>query len=339
MQVDSPQQYTILRIKRKRNEEPLDALVVDSRPRRKKSRGTMNVFQFAETVEQAAWDDEQQKKDLQTRLSSLARESSQQSSPNVVPAPALAPAPAIPTSQGITTATPPVQHAPQPQGEDLSRRYTIVQPDKDGPPSEPGSRRRAPTAPPKVWSSKELQAAKSAFRMYDAVPSSSTLASLASATSAGSVSTAGEDAEMAKFLPMLQDYLKLNDTPLASELPPGSTLPSASAAVNGVDDDYVWDVFYQRPTTFQQLFEPSQSGNIGTLTGLPAELSGLYDSDSDSEWEDEDDEDSNAEDWYTNDYPDEDDERSVDSEGSDVFHEDSDEYADALDQDSEHEWR
>jgi hypothetical protein len=68
----SPQPYTILRIKRKRNEEPLDALgkrlgitylchrviktktVTESSLRRKK-RGGLDVFQFAETVEPEAW--------------------------------------------------------------------------------------------------------------------------------------------------------------------------------------------------------------------------------------------------------------------------------------------
>ena len=76
------EQYTILRIKRKRNEEPLDALgecfvhargqyilmlylVVESSAKRKKAKGGMNVFQFAETVEQDAWEDEKQKEDLQ----------------------------------------------------------------------------------------------------------------------------------------------------------------------------------------------------------------------------------------------------------------------------------
>lgn len=40
-------------------------IVVDSRLRRKKSRSALNVFQFAETVEPGAWDDEQKKKDLE----------------------------------------------------------------------------------------------------------------------------------------------------------------------------------------------------------------------------------------------------------------------------------
>lgn len=79
--------YTILRIKRKRNEEPLDALgklqfdyhcldhhhvesfplppVVESRVRRKKSRGGIGVFQFAQTVENDAWEDEKRQKVIQ----------------------------------------------------------------------------------------------------------------------------------------------------------------------------------------------------------------------------------------------------------------------------------
>ena len=75
--------YTILRIKRKRNEEPLDALgkshisgseqwrphvsapVIESTTRRKKSRPGLGLFQFAETVERKAWDNEGERKGLQ----------------------------------------------------------------------------------------------------------------------------------------------------------------------------------------------------------------------------------------------------------------------------------
>ena len=79
--VTTSQSCTILRIKRKRTEEPLDALgmaltnpmsydslyltVVDSRVRRKKSRGGVGVFQYAQTVENDAWDDVQRQKDIQ----------------------------------------------------------------------------------------------------------------------------------------------------------------------------------------------------------------------------------------------------------------------------------
>jgi len=39
--------------------------VVDSRVRRKKSRGGVGVFQYAQTVENDVWDDAQRKKDIQ----------------------------------------------------------------------------------------------------------------------------------------------------------------------------------------------------------------------------------------------------------------------------------
>lgn len=65
-----PQAYTILRIKRKRTDEPLDALVVDSVPRarRRKIKGGFDVFQFAETIERGALEDEEMKRDLQVQL-------------------------------------------------------------------------------------------------------------------------------------------------------------------------------------------------------------------------------------------------------------------------------
>lgn len=81
----SVQPYTILRIKRKRNEEPLDALgkhcsfsrpdttlipvylVVESGMPRKKSRAAMDIFQFAQTVEDDTWKDEARQRAIQVR--------------------------------------------------------------------------------------------------------------------------------------------------------------------------------------------------------------------------------------------------------------------------------
>ncbi|KAI0754619.1 hypothetical protein C8Q80DRAFT_1139964 [Daedaleopsis nitida] len=311
MEVDPPhtlqpqQPYAILRIKRKRHEEPLDALVVDAAPSRKKSKGGLNVFQYAGTVEEAEWNDEQQKRALETRLAGLARDSSarkrevQEMSnpaaaaqgipshlPAVSPARSVHSAPAF--SPGRTRA-----HGPR-------RTYTIVPQEEE---EDLHVRRRHATAPPKVWSGKELEALKRAaqFKMYEAVPS----------TSRGKAASAPTetDAEIEKFLPLLKDYLNV------SELPPPPQ-----------EDDYVYDVFYHRPTTFQELYEPGSSSNIAKLTGLPPELSGLDGEDSsDDEYSDEDDEDSNTEDWYTNDYPEEEESDRADEEDlSDEFHEQSD---------------
>ena len=66
------QPYTILRIKRKRNEEPLDALVVESGIRRKKSRGGMGVFKFAQTVEDGAWNDRKLHQRIQVSVSDVS---------------------------------------------------------------------------------------------------------------------------------------------------------------------------------------------------------------------------------------------------------------------------
>ena len=87
---------------------------------------------------------------------------------------------------------------------------------------------------------------------------------------------------------------------------PTGPVPNANAE----DEDYVWDVFYQRPT---KLSEWNAVANIGTLyvhlyhisrqvsdmlvchrTGLPPLTTDPSDSDSDTEPEDEADEDSNG---------------------------------------------
>lgn len=76
------------------------------------------------------------------------------------------------------------------------------------------------------------------------------------------------DSEMENFLPMLQDYLKINEISLAASAPPLAPSSSKAASRNkaaprsgadeqddetrigaeGDEDDYVWDVFYYRPT-------------------------------------------------------------------------------------------
>lgn len=303
--------YTILRIKRKRNEEPLDALVVESKNRRKKSRAGVDLFQFAETVEGNAWEDQQRQKALKDRITALA-----QLPVDERPAP-----PAL--------ATPPGQISRQ---QSTNPRYTIVQ--KDLPKEEP--KLAYPTAPPRVIPHKELRNAMPNFTLLDAVPSEPSIVAA--------------DSEMDNFLPMLQDYLKVHEISLADHnaeasatsapgaVPAsasGATLASSASADHQEDGDYVWDVFYRRAITQN---EWNKIANYGTLIGLPPSLNDPNESDSDAEPEDEDDEDSNAEDYYKNDYPDE--EESA-SDGSDMFHEaNSDVYSDYDDADEgDHEWR
>ncbi|OAX39878.1 hypothetical protein K503DRAFT_865065 [Rhizopogon vinicolor AM-OR11-026] len=263
--------YTIVRIKRKRTDEPLDALVVESGARRKKSRGGRGVFQFVQTVEETVWEDKKLQETLQNQISKLSQIDHEIIAPPKVSADA--------------TNLPGVQRGRQLADE--GRRYTIV------PTRESTENSKFATSPPKVISAKDVQS-QNDFRMYDAVPADQIQASPIF------------DSEMEKFLPMLQNYLRMNEEP--------SRVPSAITQA----EDYVWDVFYRRPCT---LNEWNSVANIGTLEGLPPSLDDPYSSDSESEEEDEADEDSNAEEYYKNDYPDEED--SDDSEGSDIFHESS----------------
>lgn len=165
--------YTILRIKRKRTEEPLDALVVESRSRRKKSRGGgLDVFQFAQTIETDAWDDVKARQNLQSQISKLA------------------------DSHGNSQASP-VREVRSPDAgrpmEEGNRRYTVRVAEAD---TRISSRRR-PTSPPKVISAKD--ASQNDFKMYDAVPADQEAA------------MQPLDLQMENFLPMLQDYLRLSE--------------------------------------------------------------------------------------------------------------------------------
>ncbi|PSS37029.1 hypothetical protein PHLCEN_2v1068 [Hermanssonia centrifuga] len=288
--VRNPQEsYTILRIKRKRTEEPLDALgnsvfifskyescssveltVVESRPRRKKSKGGLNVFQFAETVEHSAWDDERQKQDLESRISTLAR-AKKEAQPNATPIPP----PVAPPQEPEPVTQPSAASGLRSPVEDPSKKYTIVT--SESAESNKSTRSRRPTAPPKIHSAKDLE--KATFTMYDAVPSATSLASIV-----GSPSTE-IDNEIEKFLPMLQDYLNIN----ASESAVPASASASSIFTPQGENDYVWDVFYARPTSWRELY--GLKNNVGTVTGLPDD--DMYGSDTDSEGDDEDDEDSN----------------------------------------------
>lgn len=69
-----------------------------------------------------------------------------------------------------------------------------------------------------------------------------------------------------------------------------SALQSAKMASS--ESDYVYDIFYHRPST---LSEMEDAANFATVTGLPEGFDDDdYDFDSESEFEDEADEDSNG---------------------------------------------
>ncbi|KAJ3576299.1 hypothetical protein NP233_g546 [Leucocoprinus birnbaumii] len=289
------QSYTILRIKRKRNEEPLDALVVERRIRRRKTRGGPSVFQYAQTVEDDVWKDEKTQKDIQDRISRLAKE-------NATKSPA-----AMPLAQAESTSDVPL--SPTRSRKEQARRYTVVSPEE----KETLANRSANS--PKVLASKDLTKHRPVpdFKMYDAILSEKE-----------SISASQPDPEMDKFLPLLNDYLRIHDIPTHTEpntlATASHTKPGKGVTAADESDDYVWDVFYHRPASLSEW--NAVAARTGTITGLPGSAFDSDDSDTDSEAEDEADEDSNAEEYYKNDYPDE--ESDSEPENSDEFHEDSD---------------
>lgn len=273
----------------------MDALVVERSVRRKKTRGGAGVFQYAQTVEDGVWKDEKTQKDIQDRISRLAKENTAKAQITNVP---------VQTDSIVDTPS-----SPTCLRKEKTRRYTIVSPEENEP-----SAKRAAASPPKVYASKDLVKHPPVpdFRLYDAILSERE-----------SVLANQPDPEMEKFLPMLNDYLKIHDIPTHAEL---NTFAAASNTKHGKDafadesDDYVWDVFYHRPASLSEW--NSVAARMGTITGLPGSVLGSDESDSGSEAEDEADEDSNAEEYYKNDYPDE--ESDSEPENSDEFHEESD---------------
>ncbi|VDB94146.1 unnamed protein product [Peniophora sp. CBMAI 1063] len=288
VQTETRGNYTILRIKRKRTDEPLEALVVNSK--RRKSRGGVDVFQFAETVEGAAWENEEERKVLQERVSALARQQSKRPEQ-----------PAAGSKRTDAVLSPPVDVRPPKS----ARHYRIL----------PQLHEQA-NAPPKVQSSKDVSRAQ-AFKMYDAVLETETAQTPAPE----------DDPEMEKFQSLLQDYLKVHDIDPSASSPSTSSaggVPiAAPAPLPPTDDpDYVWDVFYHRAGLMDDL-EELPAVNVGTLTGLPGNFDAGDSDDEESVEGDEADEDSNDEGFYRNDYPDEGDDSDYESEGSDVFHDGS----------------
>jgi hypothetical protein len=115
---------------------------------------------------------------------------------------------------------------------------------------------------PPVISSRTKQT-KANFNLYDAVPDSKLQ------TPASPV-----DPEIERFLPLLQEYLKVSEIDLSPPAPaPAAGRPRSQSNVDpdaetriGTEDedDYVWDVYYYRPTltAWNAL---AHGGNVGSL--------------------------------------------------------------------------
>lgn len=145
----------------------------------------------------------------------------------------------------------------------------------------------------------------------------------------GQKGTTQEDKDMAAFLPMLQEYLRLEQ----------QDEKAREEEEKAKDDEWVYDLYYRDSSGSLPLGIGAGDGvTIGQLLGFestspPSSISG-------SEPEDEADEDSNDEDYYRNDYP-EDEDADEDMVGfrgggdSDWSEDEEDDY----DYDERNEWR
>ncbi|KAK4513085.1 uncharacterized protein ATC70_000123 [Mucor velutinosus] len=262
------EQLTILRIKRKRTEEPLDALLVHQENEKRikknneKQKSVLSVsatalptlFRLAETVEQKSFSNLDEAKKLKDRISRRIQPGTSR--------------PQTPTSiedrkDRLVREQKDASH---------KARYRVIQQNRSKVDED---------APPVVQSSSE-KAAKDLFQMYEAVKDEDT-----SKQAKLFVDDDIEDPDdiMCNFIPMVKEYLTLQEKEEDKE------------------DDYVYDVYYRDDENIEQSMT---SMNVGSLVWFD-EQSEYLDDDSDSELGDYADEDSNAEDYYQNDYPEEED--------------------------------
>ncbi|WVN86420.1 uncharacterized protein L203_101584 [Cryptococcus depauperatus CBS 7841] len=312
-----PPSFTVLRIKRKATEPALSSLVIQDEARAKRRRDIAGrpkgVFRLADTVPGTWVGEGEEGEVLKTRIQDLlaikASPSPKASAPLPEP-PKLVSQPSrldhrIPTTSNASELN--LSHdtiAKETRQVSRSQRqphmqYRVV------PPLSPRTRAMLP---PRVITAEETENGARPFRFVDA-----------QAVQSGSRNRMieQEDKEVAAFLPMLEEYLRMEQK------------DEKKVEGNVEDVEWVYDLYYRDWTD-------SVSLNIGAGDGVTnGQLLGFEDhsppsSVSGSVPEDEADEDSNDEDYYRNDYP-EDEDADEDMVGfrggddSDRWSEDSDE--------------
>ncbi|WVQ73471.1 hypothetical protein IAR50_003043 [Cryptococcus sp. DSM 104548] len=308
-----PSSYTVLRIKRKATDPALSSLVIQDESRAKRRRDIAGrprgVFRLADTVPGTWIGEGEEGKVLKTRIQGLLSSKaspSPVSSPTVrspvakqPPAPLLS-RPTFPSNQLPPTELPSPQEpvASEPPSQTAS---SVTQPEQL--PVEPAERRPSQARaqmqyrvippmsprmkamlPPRLITAAETEGRDPALVFVDAQ----------AVEDAKRKNDIEEDKEVAAFLPMLQEYLKLEEEKQQQQAQEESS------------DDWVYDLYYRDTSGSVPLDLGVGDGvSIGQLLGLedgspPSSVSG-------SELEDEADEDSNDEDYYRNDYPEDED--------------------------------
>ncbi|KAL1919555.1 uncharacterized protein VTP21DRAFT_2248 [Calcarisporiella thermophila] len=280
--------FALVRIKRKRNEEPLDALYVEQAltqpPREKRAKKERSyslgqpenpqLFCLAETVNSEYFNDDKAREELRDRIVKLkekrAREESESSPPQEEREPITSPSKA------------PVRFRV------IHNKQKEVITNEDGIPE-------VLTSPKKGMAPEK----NDVFQMYDAVKESNKKQGVKRHLREQQYDPSPDDI-MCNFLPMVREYLTLNESR-------SSTTTSSSATAED-DDEYVYDIYYRAdPPDLRTAYR-----NVGALT-WEGEDNYFLEDDVDTSDEDYEEEDSNDEGFYTHDYPEEyEDEEEVD---------------------------
>ncbi|KAG0315397.1 hypothetical protein BG000_005215 [Podila horticola] len=300
---------TILRIKRKRHEEPLDTLVVqeqfeklvgkkqkkiedeiereidnvlaeqDSKPKTSPA-----VFRLATTVNKEIFKDPTQSLQLRDTITHLAespRPKSRQAEKRL-------------SEVGKRVTESRTNLANTLRGDAKTARYRVINQNRSGLTS-------SKEAPPEVKSSVQVEAesALDMFKMYDAIKEEEPK------TKKQLQHEAEENDIMCNFLPMVREYLSISDRTQEpqkeSDDHSGKSRPSTFAQeAEDSEDEYVYDIYYRDVNADHQ--QESKHRGIGSLLWFDDD-EGNFMNEEDSSDEDYEDSDSNAEDYYQNDYP------------------------------------
>ncbi|GES90623.1 probable RNA polymerase II nuclear localization protein SLC7A6OS [Rhizophagus clarus] len=287
----TPSGLTIVRLKRKRNEEPLDALVVQHfenghSPEKKKVRRKASnlkveakenlkikaekvetkepipfIFRFAETVDEISFNDSNKTQQLKDRIVKLMNRKDTL------------------RRKGIDIKQIREQQIARTNENRREERYKVIDRNrqKNGSFNISGD---------DVEDNDE--AFTELFKMYDAVKESE------APIEPKFVEEDDIDSEiMCNFIPMVRQYLSLQEQ-IDKEGKPD------------LDDGYVYDIYYRDDA--MDLDDQFNYNNIASLTWFNGDENEIFvnESDEKDEFVYSDEEDSNAEDYYTHDYPDED---------------------------------
>ncbi|KAJ2964020.1 hypothetical protein NQZ79_g897 [Umbelopsis isabellina] len=292
-------QLTILRIKRKRNEEPLEALLVQQEAERQNSRGQRKMRKNAESNGKAYIIADEESKSVLPKLFRLAETVNEQSFKNVIEARKLKERITRRIQPGSRPSTPSLesrkeQRAEKQQLDAKTARYRVIQQNRRN--------KESPAGPPhclpienslsRVESASEKMSSD-LFHMFEAVKDNED-----NKANILLNEDAEDDTVMCNFISMVKEYL----TAAVEERNEAARKFEQTPAED--EDGYVYDVYYRDDTTVQTAF-PAQ--NVGALIWGDEEYELMDDDFEDSDVVDSEDEDSNAEDFYQNDYPEEED--------------------------------